>query len=541
MLELLRRLNLSAGLAALLLALPLGGTAQEARDVVSNRLAIGGNEASLYLEFADGEDFQIALADGDVRIDGSRVGSYATGDRVDTAWRALLGEIATLSNGALASALRDWTPPEGLSDDARSLAEQIDRALETALAAAETEAEAGTAMTVQVRDDDVGRLLRTMLRSELVPALAEALEDIDYEGLTFYIDEDVTFTEPVDGPVMVVDGNVVVAAEIDGDVVVVRGSLTLDPGAHILGDVKLVDARMYRDGGTVMGDVEELDEAEMREGMRSQLRDEIRSELRRELRNEFRGDARGSGIFSPFAGVVDGIASLFGDLMTFLILGAVGLGLVFVAKDNLEVVADTARRTPGRAAMVGLAGGFLVLPAWVLGILALVVSVVGLIALPFWLILFPLAVALAAGLGYYAVARNIGEWVAERRFKGLGWLRASHTAYAVVAGVGALLSFSVVGHLVGIVPGLGFFEGLVTSIGGVATFAAVTVGFGAVLLTRGGKQPDYYGATDPFDADLWTADPGPGAKRDFRDAPSASADDATNTADVTNDEDGDDA
>ena len=542
MLELLRKLNVRAGLTALLLAVPLAGTAQEVRDVVSNRLAIGGDEAALLLEFADGGDLEVALTGGEVRIDGRTVGSYTPGEGVDSAWRALLGEVATLSNGALAEALRDWMPPEELSGDDRELARAIDRALEEALRSAETEAvtEVRSSNALQERGGtvDVGRLLRSMLRSEIVPALAEALEDIEYEGLTVYVDEDVTVTERVDGPVLVVDGNVIVAAEIDGDVVVVRGSLTLDPGAHILGDVKLVDGRMYRDGGTVMGDVEELDDMRMRDDLRAELRAELRNELRRELR----GERRSSGMFSPFAGVVDGITSLFGDLITFMILSAVGLGVVLIAKENLEVVADTARRSPGRAAMVGLAGGFLVLPAWVLGILALVVSVVGLIALPFWLVLFPLAVALAAGLGYYAMARNIGEWVAEQRFNGLHWLRASNTAYAVVAGVGALISFSVVGHLVGIVPGLGLFEGLFTSIGAVATFVATTVGFGAVLLTRGGKQPDYYGAVDPFDADLWSSDPAPsGATRDFRDEPATDSGPAADTAEVTNEEDGNDA
>ena len=210
---------------------------------------------------------------------------------------------------------------------------------------------------------------------------------------------------------------------------------------------------------------------------------------------------------SPFRAVGQGIAEIMGDLISFLIISLIALSVVYFAKDNLEVVADTARRNPMRAGLVGMAGAFLVLPTWLLGCVALVVSVVGIIALPFWLILFPVAVALGAGLGYLAVARNIGEWVAAREINGLEWLRPTNTFYAVVTGVGTILTFSVAANVLDVVPFFGFLGGLVATLGSMIAIAALLVGFGAVLLTRGGRQAEFYAGGDPFDDEpVWEQD-----------------------------------
>ena len=143
---------------------------------------------------------------------------------------------------------------------------------------------------------------------------------------------------------------------------------------------------------------------ELREELRLELREELRLERDDELRQEFRDEERRdfdnrSRGYQPLPAVGRGITEVGGDLITFVLLSLLALGTVYFAKDKLEIVADTARRNPMRAGMVGLASAFLVVPAWVLGCVALAVSVVGIIALPFWLMLFPVVVALGGGLG----------------------------------------------------------------------------------------------------------------------------------------------
>jgi hypothetical protein len=491
--ELLRNLNFGVWLVVALLALPVGSSGQDVREVVSNRLSVGGDEATLLLEFKDGETFEIAFLDREIFVDGEMIGSYSPGDRIDSAWRELLGDVTALNDGDLARALRDWTPSRTLSSGpSAEISATLDRALEDAT---RPTSESGSALSLDLDDGDIqvsvdaSELLKSLLRGRLIPVLSDALEDIEMEGITFYVDEDVRIDSEVSGTVLVVDGDLTLSAEVDGDVVVVRGSLTLDPEARVLGDVKLVRSRLYRDGGEVLGDVEELDQ----DDLRSQIREELRSEIQNEIRMTGRDEP---SIFSPFASVTHGVTSLFQDLITFVVLSAMGLGVVFLAKDNLEVVAETAKRSPARAGMVGLAGAFLVLPVWVLGSVALAVSIVGIIALPFWIVLFPLAVVLAAGLGYFGVAGNIGEWLAAQRLSGLAGLRASNAAYAVVAGIGTLVAFPVAAHVVGIVPGLGFFSGLFATVGAIAVFCAMCIGFGAVLLTKGGRQPEFYYEAD---------------------------------------------
>ena len=156
-----------------------------------------------------------------------------------------------------------------------------------------------------------------------------------------------------------------------------------------------------------------------------------------------------------------------------------------------------------QAGMVGLAGAFLVLPAWLLGCAALFASVIGIVVLPFWALLFPVVVALGAGLGYLAVARNVGEWVASRNIRRLEWLRPTNTFYAVTAGIGALLVFPVSASILDIVPFFGSFSWLLATLGTLAVTATLLIGFGAVLLTRGGRESDFYGSEDPFVGETW--------------------------------------
>ena len=412
--EHLSRMIRFAGSALLISILP-AAVAGQVRPVVSNRLAISQTEAALNLEFADERTLEITLRDGSVMIDGEERGSFEAGDALDTAWRNLLGEIVSLSDGPLGEALRSWQAPSSLENRAFALAQLLDRTLEDALESDDALASANPepAVVIDVTDPDLG--------------------------------------------------------------------LSLQELADLSGRIRL----------------------EIREELREELRGELRGELRDELRREFRDAGEDSRGYRPLRALGRGITEVIGDLITFLLLSLLALGAVYFAKDNLEVVADTAQRNPMRAGMVGLAGAFLVLPTWILGCVALVASVVGIIALPFWALLFPVAVALGAGLGYLAVARNVGEWVASRNIRSLEWLRPTNTFYAVTAGIGALLAFPVSASILDIVPFFGFFSGLLATLGTMAIVATLLIGFGAVLLTRGGRQTDSYRADDPFGGEGW--------------------------------------
>jgi len=489
-------------------ALPVHATGQ-AREVVSNELAVSQREAALHLEFSDEGTLDIALRDGSVIIDEDVVGSYERADALDTAWRNLLGEIVTLVDGPLGEALRNWDAPPSLTSGEFDVARMMDQALEEALSPTQARATSNVepSVVVDATIPDLGVSLRALLsRSDILEGLGDALEAVDLFSSRIQIGEDLLIPadETVAGTIVVIDADLTVEGRIEGDVVVVEGSIRVREGGQVTGDIRLVDSRYdgvdesSLDGRIIRIESDDADLGRLAElGELEDLEERIREEVRGELRREFGG-------FSPFRSLARGIGDVVGDVMALLIISMLALGVVYFAKDNLELVADTAQRSPMRAGMVGVAGAFLVLPTWLLGCVALVVSVVGIIALPFWLLLFPIAVALGAGLGYLAVARNIGEWVSAKEISGLEWMKPTNTFYAVVTGVGTLIAFSVASNILDILPFFGFFSGLFATLGAMATAATFLIGFGAVLLTRGGRQAEFYdNGADPFDEPSW--------------------------------------
>lgn len=512
--------------SALLLSILPTILAGQARPVVSNQLAISQSEAALHLEFADEGTLEIALRDGSVLIDGEERGTFVRGDGLDTAWRGLLGDIVSLSDGPLSEALRSWEAPSSLEDSSSALAQLLDRTLENALRSNDASASANAEAVVVVdgATSDLRLSLQALLsRGDLLGRLGDVLEAVDGAMSRIHIGEDVVVSsdETVEGTVVVVDADARVEGTIEGDLVVVEGALELVEGGRVTGDIRLVDSSYEGvDGSTLAGqliliesdDVDidalaELEALEELEGLsnriRLEMRDELRDELRAEFEEQFANAEDGRRGYSPFRAVMSAAGEVGTSIGLFLLLSLVALGAVYFGKDNLEIVADTARRNPMRAGMVGLAGAFLVVPTWVLGTVALAVSVVGLIALPFWVLLFPIAVGLGAGLGYLAVARNLGEWVAAREINGLDWLRPTNTFYAITAGIGTLFAFSVSASVLDIVPFFGFFSGLLATLGGMATAAVLLIGFGAVLLTRGGREADFYEGDDTFGGVRW--------------------------------------
>lgn len=185
-----------------------------------------------------------------------------------------------------------------------------------------------------------------------------------------------------------------------------------------------------------------------------------------------------------------GIAGIFSTVAVYAVLVGIGFAVVFFGRKYLEGVADTARHEPIRSGLVGLAASFLLLPGFILGVVALAISIVGIPLILVWVPLFPVAVVLAAGFGYLGVAHAMGEAVAERRFYGGEWFKRANSYYYVLTGVGLLLALYLAASVVRIGgPWLGFFHGMLMFLAGVLTWIVLTIGFGAVLISRAGSRP----------------------------------------------------
>ncbi|MEZ4422981.1 MAG: polymer-forming cytoskeletal protein [Gemmatimonadota bacterium] len=490
-------------LVALLLSLPLWAVPAMAQEptVVSSQVAVSSAEARLELELADGDAVEIALADGEVRIGGDVVASFRSGDDLDRAWRTLLSRAIALSGVELSEALVEWAPPAGLDGDALDAARRIDRALEEA--AAPSVAVAPTAPAAGIEVDGLRGLLGLLRHADRLAELGPALEGVDVEDLQLYIGEDgrIAEGEVVDRSVLIVDGNLNVDGRVTGDVIVVGGRLRVSDSGEIEGDVRLLDARLS-DDGEIGGDVTRLradPERRVELPDLDSLRDEIRSEVEREMGRSMRDDVRRS-VRSPFRNVAAGIGGILENLLTFGVLCAIGAVLLHFAGPRMEAVAETARLYPARSAAVGLAGAFLLVPAWVLGIVALVISIVGIPLAIAWIPLFPLAAGLAALAGALAVAINVGEWIRTHDVRGFEWAREPGTLYRMAAGLAAATLVFVAANTLQMAGSLlGFLHGLLSAVGTLAILAMATVGFGAVLLTRGGSRPDLVGESFTFD------------------------------------------
>lgn len=204
-----------------------------------------------------------------------------------------------------------------------------------------------------------------------------------------------------------------------------------------------------------------------------------------------REENRGPAWAAPFRRVWEGITGMFAVLITYLVLFGIGLvAILFGGRKYLEGVADTVRAGVGRSFLVGLAGSFLLIPVFVLGIIALAISIVGIPALLVWIPLFPVGTVLAILLGFLGVAHATGESWGERNYYGSDWFRRGNSYYFLMTGLillGALFFAANFIHMAG--PWLGFINGIMNFFGIVLTWAAATIGLGAVLISRGGSRP----------------------------------------------------
>jgi hypothetical protein len=212
---------------------------------------------------------------------------------------------------------------------------------------------------------------------------------------------------------------------------------------------------------------------------------------RRSTRVVVDGPERRGSSRNPLRYVTEGLAGVFSLLITYVVLFAIAFGVIaFGGRRYIEGVGDTARHATMRSLLVGLAATFLIVPAFILGMIALVISIVGIPALLVWAPGFPVAVVLGVLLGYLGVAHAAGEAVAEKRFYVHDWFQRGNSYYFLLSGLGVLLAFflaSQVVHMAG--PWLRVISGLLTFLGVVTTGVAVITGFGAVLISRAGSRP----------------------------------------------------
>jgi hypothetical protein len=206
---------------------------------------------------------------------------------------------------------------------------------------------------------------------------------------------------------------------------------------------------------------------------------------------------------ASFAGAI--VAGATNLLAVFLALGFMGLGFLFFAPRQLETVADTVWHSFWRSFLAGLFAQPLILPAFGMLLVGLVLTVVGILVLPFAIVGFVLALFVAAVGGFLAVARTVGEIYLRRRMARGEAVPTWGSYRYIVYGLLGLLSLWLPALFLGSVPVAGT---VLTVSAAFLTWVLATAGFGAAIISRAGLRGTFVRQLDLAltDEQYWTAD-----------------------------------
>ncbi len=315
----------------------------------------------------------------------------------------------------------------------------------------------------------------TKLEENLTKAIGPELEELRLTvpgGAARLGDFSVGSAEMVSGHLLIVRGDADIYGRLMGNLVTVEGDVVLHPGGLISGDILTLGGDVRDLGGEIGGEVRTL---------------------------------RTTTVLAPAAVPAEPARSALelvglrttGVLGVFLTLSALGFGLVMFGRPNLEVVSDTVSHSFGRAFVTGLLGQILLLPTFGMLIVGLILSVAGILLLPFAVVVYALLVIVGGVGGFLAVAHAMGETYTRRRMA-LGVMIGSPNSYRyLLVGLGALASLWFAWAIFGWVPVAGE---LIRGAAFLVTWLLATAGFGAALLSRAGIRENFAGRLIPPEA-----------------------------------------
>lgn len=260
-------------------------------------------------------------------------------------------------------------------------------------------------------------------------------------------------SERVAGFVAVSGGTVDVRGTVDGDVVVYGGDIVVHAGGVVMGNAIAIDGQVRLDGGRVAGQSLTL-----------------------------AGGAQASAAATePGArgGVLHGVALVGGWLAVLLVIS---IGVLTLASDNLAAVADALERHYGDALVAGVAGQVAFAPLLVALVVALALSILGILLVPFAMVAYLVLCAGLVMLGFLATAVVVGRgW--RPAPPGSDRARRASTLRALVVGLLVLLAPWLAAALLASWPAA---EWLARGVALAVTWVACTAGLGAGLISRAG-------------------------------------------------------
>lgn len=305
----------------------------------------------------------------------------------------------------------------------------------------------------------IDRILRKA-RSDTSQNLSTAVKNGTVEPTDFRLDS----TKTLSGNRLVI-GDADIHGTLDGNLVTLDGDVTVRPGGAVRGDVLALGGTVDRQG-SISGTVWTL------------------SGPVPEIILEHDTTHASSGWLMSSLGR---LARVAGFITCTLMLLVFGLALVLLAPTRVTMVASTVRHSFARSFLVGVIGQMLLLPTFGILVVGLFVSIVGWLLLPFVVPAYIL-LAMIGTIGGYLVAGYAGGWRFLHRQTAE---ETPATGYRpMIIGLAILASPWLGWALFSGVPVVGALFGVVAFC---VTWLATTVGFGAMLLSRGGQRATFAG------------------------------------------------
>jgi len=256
------------------------------------------------------------------------------------------------------------------------------------------------------------------------------------------------------GPVAVAGGPLHVYGTVNGDAIAIGSDVIVHPGARITGNAVSALGSVTLAGGTVGGEIRQLAGAL---GAVPQVAAE-----------------------SPARSTRHALA-LSSSWLIILVLMAIGV-LLF-AGEYLDGVVDSLEGRFGRSFWAGIATQLALAPVLCLLVIALAITILGVLLIPFAIVAFVLAVAGLITLGFLAIARITGESVAPAASKRYSARGAA--LRALVVGVSIYMALWVLASAFAWAP---VVEMVLRGVAVAITWVATTAGLGAAVISRGGTK-----------------------------------------------------
>ena len=306
-------------------------------------------------------------------------------------------------------------------------------------------------------------------RSELRPATVDSLRELidrfrrDPESIALPPNDKIAFGgrtvaagTQLDGPVAVAGGPLHVYGTVNGDAIAIGADVIVHAGGRITGHAMAALGQVTLDGGSVAGEMRQLS------GALGAIPKPV------------------AEVESPVSVTRHALALSFSWLV---ILMLIGIGVFVFARDYLDGVTDSLEGRFGRSFWAGVAAQLALAPVLALLIVALAVTILGILLIPFAIVAFVLAVAGLITLGFLAVARITGESVAPGA--NLRHTASSATLRAIVIGVTLYMGLWLLASAFAWAP---IIETVLRGVAVAITWVAATAGLGAAVISRGGTR-----------------------------------------------------